>query len=161
MSASALFTRNAPARGCAFGDYNNEGVIDVAVNCINGSPQLLHCVSTLNRNWIKIKLVGTKSNRTGIGSRVTVSAVTSPDTRAPLVQTEELRSGGSYFSQNDLRLHFGLDQAKRVDSVQVRWLSGQVDLFRDLDANRLYVLEEGGKILKSDPLTPAKLKAKA
>jgi hypothetical protein len=77
------------------------------------------------------------------------------------VQTEELRSGGSYFSQNDLRLHFGLDQAKHADLVQVRWLSGQIDQFRNLDANRLYVLEEGGKILKSDPLTPAKLKTKA
>jgi hypothetical protein len=65
------------------------------------------------------------------------------------VQTEELRSGGSYFSQNDLRLHFGLDQAKHVDLWSVRWLSGQVDQFRNLDANRLYVLEEGGKILKS------------
>jgi hypothetical protein len=86
--------------------------------------------------------------------------MTSPETKLPLVQTEELRSGGSYFSQNDLRLHFGLDQAKRVDSVQVRWLSGQIDQFHDLDANRLYVLEEGGKILKSDALTPAKRKLK-
>jgi hypothetical protein len=152
---------NAPARGCAFGDYNNDGVIDVAVNCINGTPQLLRCVSTLNRNWIKIKLVGTKSNRSGIGSRVVVSAMTTPNSDRALVQTEELRSGGSYFSQNDLRLHFGLDQAKRVDSVQVRWLSGQVDQFSDLDVNRLYVLQEGGKILKSDALTPATIKGKA
>jgi hypothetical protein len=74
---------------------------------------------------------------------------------------EELRSGGSYFSQNDLRLHFGLDQAKQVDMVEVRWLSGQVDQFRNLDANRLYVLEEGGKILKSDALIPAKSKARS
>ena len=62
---------NAPARGCAFGDYDNDGDIDVAVNCINSIPQLLRCDSTLNRNWIKIKLSGVKSNRTGIGSRVT------------------------------------------------------------------------------------------
>jgi hypothetical protein len=72
----------------------------------------------LKRNWIKIKLVGTKSNRTGIGSRVTVSAITAPDADRPLVQTEELRSGGSYFSQNDLRIHFGLDQAKKKLNVQ-------------------------------------------
>src|ERR1700691_1555199 len=152
---------NAPARGCAFGDYDNDGVIDVVVNCVNGSPQLLRCISTLNRNWIKIKLAGTKHNPPGIGSRVTVSASTTPDAERPLVQTEELRSGGSYFSQNDLRLHFGLDQAKRVDLVRVSWLSGQVDQFRDLEVNRLYVLEEGGKILKSDPLTPARLKTNA
>jgi hypothetical protein len=147
---------NAPARGCAFGDFDNDGDIDIAVNCINAPPQLLRCDSTLNRNWIKIKLVGTKSNRSGIGSRVIVTATTAPEAPKPLVQIDELRSGGSYFSQNDLRMHFGLEQAKKVDSVEVRWLSGQVDHFPDLEVNRLYVLEEGGKILKSEQLVPAK-----
>jgi hypothetical protein len=145
-----------PGRGCAFGDYDNNGTLDVVVNCVNAMPQLLRCDSTLNRNWIKIRTVGVKSNRTGIGARIKVTARTGsakpgkpPDT--PLVQIDEVRSGGSYFSQNDLRIHFGLDQAKFAD-VEIRWPSGQTDSLKNLDANRLYVIQEGGKILKSDAL---------
>jgi hypothetical protein len=150
---------NAPARGTAFGDYNNDGVIDVAVNCVNARPQLLRGESTLNRNWIKIKLVGVKSNRSGIGTRVTVTATNVPGASKPLAQMDELRSGGSYFSQNDLRMHFGLDQAKQVDLVEIRWLSGQVDQIRNLAVNQLYVIQEGGRILQAGPLTPAKGKS--
>ncbi|HXF26773.1 MAG TPA: ASPIC/UnbV domain-containing protein, partial [Bryobacteraceae bacterium] len=87
---------------------------------------------------------------------VSIIAKTKPDAKKPLRQMDELRSGGSYFSQNDLRMHFGLEQATKVDMVEIRWLSGQVDRLTDLDANRLYVIEEGGKILRAEALTPAR-----
>jgi hypothetical protein len=147
---------SAPARGCAFGDYNNDGSIDIGVNCVNAIPQLLRCDSSLQRNWIKIKLVGKKSNRSGIGTRAIVVATNDPAAGKPLTQIDELRSGGSYFSQNDLRMHFGLDRATKVDTVELRWLSGQVDKLENLEPNRLYVIEEGGKILSSEKLQPAK-----
>jgi hypothetical protein len=142
-----------PARGCAFGDYNNDGNVDVVVNCVNASPQLLRCDVSIQRNWMKLRLVGTKSNRAGIGARVTVTATTAPQEmsgvgKQPLKQVDELRSGGSYYSQNDLRMHFGLDQASKIDMVEIVWPSGTKDTLKDLAANHLYVVEEGGKILK-------------
>ena len=143
-------TTPAAGRGCAFGDYDNDGSMDVVVNCINALPQLLRCEAlpgaVQQRNWIKIRTVGTKSNRTGIGARI---AVTTKPADKPFVQIDEVRSGGSYYSQNDLRIHFGLDHAEKADQVEIRWPSGQVDVLKDLSANKLYVIEEGGKILKT------------
>jgi hypothetical protein len=97
-----------------------------------------------------------KSNRTGIGTRVIVTAKTKPGAEKALAQMDELRSGGSYFSQNDLRMHFGLDQATKVDKIEIRWLSGQVDELKDLEVNKLYVIQEGGKILKAESLQAAR-----
>src|SRR5581483_3436699 len=136
-------------------DWDNDGDIDIAVNCVNALPQMLRCDSTWKRSWIKIQLVGVKSNRSGIGTRVTVMAKTKPNAVKALKQIDELRSGGSYFSQNDMRMHFGLEQASKVDSVELRWLSGQIDRLENLEVNRLYTIEEGGKILKCESLKSA------
>ncbi len=116
----------------------------------------MRCDSHGIGTWIKIKVVGTKSNRTGIGVRVKVTAKTDPDSEQPLSQIDEVRSGGSYYSQNDLRVHFGLDRAKSVELVEIRWPSGQVDTFENLEVNRLYTIQEGGKILKAEELTGVK-----
>jgi hypothetical protein len=143
----------AAARGTAFGDFDNDGDIDIAVNCVNSYPQLIRCDSTTGRNWIKIRTVGTKSNRTGIGARITATTQHTPETK-PFVQIDEVRSGGSYFSQNDLRIHFGLDRATKAD-IEIRWPSGATDKLPALAANNLYVIQEGGKILKTTPMGPA------
>ena len=149
-------TDTAPARGTAFGDFDNDGDIDVVVNCINHLPQLLRCDSTTGRNWIKIRTVGTKSNRSGIGARIAVTTQASP-TEKPFVQIDEVRSGGSYYSQSDLRIHFGLDHATKADAIEITWPSGAKDKLTDLPANHLYVIQEGGKILKTIAMgTPPK-----
>ncbi len=147
---------NAPARGCAFGDYDNDGYLDIAVNCVNAIPQLLRCDSTLKRSWIKIKLVGVKSNRIGIGTPGNCHCEDESRRRSLWRRWTNCGAAGSYFSQNDLRMHFGLQDATKVDMVEVRWFSGQVDQLKDLNVNRLYVIQEGGKILSSEELKPAR-----
>src|SRR5208337_5258398 len=107
---------------------------------------------------------GAKSNRSGIGARIKVVAQTgtpllNAKPGSPLVQIDEVRSCNGYYSASDLRIHFGLGEAKKVDLLEIRWPSGAVDTLKDLDVNRLYVIHEGGKILKSDAFPTAKRKA--
>jgi enediyne biosynthesis protein E4 len=135
------------SRGAAFGDFDNDGDIDVVVNTVNGYPQLLRCDSSLGNNWIKIRTVGTKSNRSGIGARL--KCITSmPGESKPHQQIDEVRSGGGYLSQSDLRVHFGLGKAAKVDLLEVRWPSGQVDTLKDIKVNQLIFVKEGEGITR-------------
>lgn len=130
------------SRGCAFGDYDNDGDIDVVVNNMNEIPSLLRNDGGNKNNWIKIKLIGTKCNRTAIGARVRVAIGNHS-------QLDEVHSGTSVMSQSDLRLHFGIGQAKKVDRLEVKWPTTQkVEAFTDLDPNQILVIKEGSGIIQ-------------
>jgi hypothetical protein len=129
------------SRGCAFGDYDNDGDIDVVINNMNEIPSLLRNDGGNANNWIKVKLVGTKCNRTAIGARVRV--VTGKHS-----QMDEVHSGTSVMSQSDLRLHFGLGQAKTIDMLEVKWPTTQkTETFSNLDPNQILTIKEGSGII--------------
>ncbi len=132
----------SPARGCAFGDFDNDGDIDILINNVNALPELLRAESSTGNNWIKIKTVGVKSNRDGIGARI--KCVTEDGS-----QIDEVRSGGSYYSQNDLRVHFGVGRNQKVKMIEIRWPSGQVDTLNDVAVNQLIHVKEGSGILRT------------
>jgi len=145
------------SRGCAFGDFDNDGDIDVVVNTVNDVPQLLRCDSKLNNNWIKVRTIGTKSNRSGIGARLKCVTRMAGETK-PHEQIDEVRSGGSYISQNDLRIHFGLGNAEKVDLLEIRWPSGQVDAVKDLKANQLVYVKECEGVVRTQQFGAQKKK---
>ena len=143
------------ARGCAFGDFDNDGDLDIVVNVVNDFPQLIRCDSQTGNNWIKIRTIGTRSNRSGIGARL--RCVTSvPGEAKPHEQIDEVRSGGGYLSQNDLRAHFGIGKAERIDLLEIRWPSGQIDSLKDIKPNQLIFVKEGEGIVRTMPFEKSK-----
>jgi hypothetical protein len=141
-------TQHYSSRGAAFGDYDNDGDIDALVLNLGDLPSLLRNDGGNKQNWIKIKLVGTKCNRTAIGARVRVVV-------GGHSQIDEVRSGSSVMSQSDLRLHFGLGKSQQVDLIEVKWPTTQkTESFNKVKANQILTIREGSGIVdpgKSQP----------
>jgi hypothetical protein len=133
-------------RGAAFGDIANNGNIDIVVLNVGEPPSLLFNTNKIANHRVIFRLVGSKSNRAAIGARVTIHA-------GGMTQFDEVRGGGSYLSQNDLRLHFGLGSATRIDSVEVRWPSGKVETLKDVPASKIYTIVEEHGIQASAPFS--------
>ena len=130
--------RKAPSRGAAFGDYDNDGDIDILVTNSNSKAQLLRNDGGNRKNWIKIQIVGETGDQSGIGTRVEVTCKS-------LVQIAEVKSGSSYLCQNDLTLHFGLDDHKVVDKVTATFLNGSVCETKPVSVNQTIRIYESGK----------------
>jgi hypothetical protein len=139
-------------RGAAFGDIANDGNVDIVVLNVGDPPSLLLNTNHSGNHRVLFHLVGTKSNRAAIGARVTIRA-------GDITQFDEVRGGGSYLSQNDLRLHFGLGSAASIDSVVVRWPTGKIETLKNIAADKIYTIVEGAGIQKSAPFNelPARL----
>jgi enediyne biosynthesis protein E4 len=133
------------ARGAAYGDINNDGALDVAITT-NGGPAVLFRNEGATNHSLRIKLVGTKSNRDGIGAVVKLTA--GKDS-----QSQMLRSGSSYLSSSELILTFGLAQHEQADALEIHWPSGQVDALKDIAADRIITVQEGAGIVASKALS--------
>jgi hypothetical protein len=124
------------SRGAAFADFDNDGDVDVVVNNVHDVPDLLRLDRTTGAHWISVKLTGRQSNRDAIGA---LARVVTADGE----QRQEVRGGGSYYSQNDYRLHFGLGKAAAIQTIIVRWPNGLEESWPDPGIDRLVILTEG------------------
>jgi hypothetical protein len=124
------------SRGAAFGDYDNDGDVDVLVFNMNEAPSLLRNDRRSGNGWIGIRLEGTRSDRAALGASVRITAAGRTQSRVVLSQS-------SYYSHDDLRLHFGLGSATRADTIEVRWPNGEIETLRDVAGGRVVTIKEG------------------
>jgi hypothetical protein len=134
-------------RGAAFGDIFNAGNIDIVVLNVGQPPSVLLNTNRDGNHRVLFKLVGTKSNRAAIGARITIHS-------AGIKQIAEVRGGASYLSQNDLRLHFGLGAATKIESVEIRWPNGATETLHNLAADNIYTVVEASGIRDTKSLPP-------
>jgi len=147
-SAGPAITTLASSRGLAVGDLWNDGKLSAVINNMNAAPSLLVNQIRNGNHWIAIRTVGTKSNRDGIGARVRVKS-------GSRILVDEVRSGSSYISNSDMRVHFGLGSAAKIDWVEIRWPSGLSERFENLGVDQIHALKEGsGSPLNADPKKP-------
>jgi hypothetical protein len=143
-SAGAAFASPRVARGAAYGDINNDGALDLLVSTNGGGPALFRNTGASGHS-LRIKLVGTKSNRDGIGSIVRTTAGSD-------AQSQMFRSGSSYLSSSELVLTFGLGAHVQADAIEIRWPSGQVDQLKNVPADQIITVKEGTGIAAAKPL---------
>jgi len=133
------FQLEAPHRGAAFGDLDNDGRIDVVVSVLNGPAKILHNLSEKANHWILLKLVGTRSNRLGIGAQIRLQALDGS------VQWNEATTAVGYASSSDPRVHFGLGRNQRIRLIEIRWPSGIRQILRDVNADEVLTVQEPEK----------------
>ena len=138
------------SRGVAVGDLFDDGQIDIVVEDLDGKPMVLRNRGVTGNHWASFELAGTKSNRMAIGARLKIVA-------GGMTQTEQIHSGGSYLSQHDLRVHFGLGTATKIDSVEIHWPSGAVDVIKDLGVDQFYSVLEGKGVVPAAQIHPKAL----
>jgi len=134
-SAGPAILETHSSRGLAFADYDNDGTLKALINNQNEPPSLLRQSKPSANHWLEIKLEGVTSNRSAIGARVKL-------TSGNLVQTDEVRSGGSYLSQSDLRLHFGLGSSTKIDMLEITWPAGNKQTETNITADKLLTIRE-------------------
>ena len=148
QSGTAIIKPNV-SRGLAVGDLFNDGHMDLVVEELTGTPLVLRNPGLPGQHWVSFELAGTKSNRMAIGARLKIVS-------GGMTQTEEIHSGGSYISQSDQRVHFGLGKATKIESLEIHWPSGKVETIKDLEADKFYsVLEGEGIVPRAKILPPA------